>query len=215
MVDKKYVNAYRDFVRMELELASVYSGKEYARRMTPFYERMLDHIEKNFQDYVVFDDSKVSWFEREVAEEVDPIRELVLSNAAKQGFPVEAIFIPRVKLEEKKWDRIVHVRVAEMIRSVYDEAPGADFEMLRNYRSFHNRTPIVKWIWSVEGMDVVTQIQRKNRCKIKFLIRNVLNLFDNEFVRQQLLWLSQETWIHHSVISAYEIHGKPEKPVKK
>ncbi len=54
MITEEYIKAYQDFAKIELELTSQYNGKEYAKRMAPYYNGMVDHISKNPKEYMIF-----------------------------------------------------------------------------------------------------------------------------------------------------------------
>lgn len=204
MITEEYIKAYQDFAKIELELTSQYSGKEYAKRMTPYYNGMVDHISKNPDEYMIFKESGVPYYEMEFVEAVEPIRNELLKLANQNGIPSNILFIPRVKIKEGFWDSIININVIKIVRKLFDEATGTDFETLRQFKAFERYSSISKWIKSKNGRNFLFEFQVSEGIRSELLIKKRLYLFDKEFVRQQMMWMSEQIWIHIEVIKAFE-----------
>jgi len=208
MITEKYVKAYNDFVKTEINLTVQYSGQEYAKRIAPYYQSMSAHIAQNTQDYIVFDESNVTYFEMEFVEAVEPIRDRLLELAEKQEIPTNILFIPRVKIEEGFWDSIINVNVVRIVRQLFDEEKGEDFETLRQFKAFERGSSIDRWTKSKNGKNFLFEFQISQGIRSEFLIKKRLYLFNKEFVRQQMMWMSRQIWIHIEVVQAYEMWEK-------
>ncbi len=204
MITEEYIKAYQDFAKIELELTSQYNGKEYAKRMAPYYNGMVDHISKNPKEYMIFKESGVPYYEMEFVEAVEPIRNELVKLANQNGIPSNILFIPRVKIKEGFWDSIININVIKIVRKLFDEATGTDFETLRQFKAFERYSPISKWIKSKNGKNFLYEFQVSDGIRSELLIKKRLYLFDKEFVRQQMMWMSEQIWIHHEVINAFE-----------
>ena len=203
MIPEKYIIAYQEFEKIELELASQWSGVEYAKRLAPYYETMVSHISTFPEEYILFADCGLPHYEMEFAEAVEPIRDELFRLAKENEIPENILFIPMVKIDDGTWHKIINIRVVKIIRQLFDETPGEDFETLRLYKGFHRRDRIHKWLNSQAGTNVVQEIIRSSGVKYKDLIKKRLNIFDKEFARQQMMWMSKFTWIHVELASAY------------
>jgi len=208
MITEQYIKAYKDFVKVELSLTSQYNGQEYAKRIAPYYQSMYNHISQNPDDYIIFNhDCNVTYYEMEFVEAVEPIREKLFELAKQNEIPTEILFIPRVKIEEGFWGSIINSNVIKIVRQLFDEAPGEEFETLRLFRAFDRNSLIKKWVNSKNGKNFLFEFQVSQGIKSEFLIRKRLYLFDKEFVRQQMLRMSEKIWIHKEVITAFEKWG--------
>ena len=205
MITEQYIKAYQEFVKTELSLTSQYNGQEYARRIAPYYEGMYRHISNNYKDYIPFNDScGVTYYEMEFVESVEPIRDRLLVLAKKNEIPTEILFIPRVKIEEGFWDSIINISVLKIVRQLFDEEEGEDYATLRQFKAFDRKSSINKWTTSKNGKNFLFEFQVSQGLRTESLIRKRLYLFDKEFVRQQMMWMSEKIWIHNEVISAFE-----------
>jgi len=204
MISEQYIGAYSKFVTQELELISLHNGVEYAKRIAPYYHQMYAHIANNPHEYIIFTESSVTHFEMEIAESVEPIRNVLLPLAELNRVPSEVLFIPRVKISEGLWDSIINIHVTKLIRQLFDETSGEDFETLRLYKPFDRNGKIHRWTESTSGIYFLREYQKQTGIQSKSLIKKLLYLFDNEFVRQQKMWMSEKIWIHKDVILAYE-----------
>lgn len=205
MITEQYIKAYQNFIKVELSLTSQYNGQEYAKRIAPYYEGMYRHISLNPNDYIPFnDDCGVTYYEMEFVEAVEPIRELLFDLAKNNNIPTEILFIPRVKIEEGFWDSIINFNVIKIVRQLFDEATGEEFETLRLFKAFDRNSSINKWVKSKNGKNFLFEFQVSQGIRSEFLIRKRLYLFDKEFVRQQMLRMSEKIWIHKEVIAAFE-----------
>lgn len=204
MIPEEYIRAYENFVSQELELIALHNGSEYAKRISPYYEKMYLNIANSPSDYMLFDDSPVEYFEMEFAESVEPIRNVLMSLAELNNVPSEILFIPRVKIAEGTWDSIINIHVTQLIRQLFDETSGDDFETLRLYKAFDRNGKVHRWTESTKGVAFLREYQKQNGIQSKTLIKKLLYLFDDEFVRQQKLWMSKKIWIHNDVIRAFE-----------
>ncbi len=203
MISKEYIQAYKNFITKEINLTRTYKGDEYANRIAPYYLKMYQHISNNHLDYTVSKKSPVTYFEMEFAESVEPIRNVLLNLAKQSNIPTETLFVPRVKINNDLWDSIIHNDVSTLIRNLFDQTEGEDFETLRLYRAFERYSPIVKWTKSKNGKNFLYEFQVTQGIRSEFLIKKRLYLFDNEFVRQQMMWMSEQIWIHQEIISAF------------
>jgi len=204
MIPTEYIRAYENFVNQELELIALHNGIEYAKRISPYYQKMYLNISNSPNDYMLFDDSPVEYFEMEFAESVEPIRNELMSLAELNNIPSEILFIPRVKLAEGRWDSIINIHVTRMIRKLFDETSGEDFETLRLYKAFDRNGKVHRWTESTNGVAFLREYQKQNGVLSKTLVKKLLYLFDDEFVRQQKLWMSKKIWIHNDVVRAFE-----------
>ncbi len=205
MITEQYIKAYREFVNVELSLTAQYNGEEYAKRMTPYYEGMYKHISQNPSEYIVFnDDSDVTYYEMEFVEAVEPIRVRLLELARQINIPTEILFIPRVKIEEGFWDSIINRNVIKIVRQLFDEEQDEEYATLRQFKAFDRKSPINKWTTSKNGKNFLYEFQVSQGIRAETLIRKRLYLFDKEFVRQQMLRMSEKIWLHNEVITAYE-----------
>lgn len=197
-ITEQYIKAYREFVNVELSLTAKYNGEEYAKRMTPYYEGMYKHISQNPSEYIVFnDDSDVTYYEMEFVEAVEPIRERLLELAKQNNIPTEILFIPRVKIEEGFWDSIINRNVIKIVRQLFDEEQGEEYATLRQFKAFDRKSPINKWTTSKNGKNYLYEFQVSQGIRAETLIRKRLYLFDKEFVRQQMMWMSEMIWLHN------------------
>lgn len=204
-ITEQYIRAYREFVNVELALTAQYNGEEYAKRMTPYYEGMYKHISQNPSEYIVFnDDCDVTYYEMEFVEAVEPIRERLFELAKQNNIPTEILFIPRVKIEEGFWDSIINRNVIKIVRQLFDEEQGEEYATLRQFKAFDRKSPINKWTTSKNGKNFLYEFQVSQGIRAETLIRKRLYLFDKEFVRQQMLRMSEKIWLHNEVITAYE-----------
>lgn len=204
MITEQYIKAYKDFVKVELSLTTQYNGQEYAKRIAPYYQGMYDHISQNPDDYIVFNhDCNVTYYEMEFVEAVEPIREKLFELAKQNGIPTQILFIPRVKIYEGFWGSIINLNVIKIVRQLFDETSGKEFETLRLFKAFDRNSLINKWVNSKNGKNFLFEFQVSQGIKSEFLIRKRLYLFDKEFVRQQMLRMSEKIWIHKEVIAAF------------
>jgi hypothetical protein len=208
MISEEYVRAYENFVTQELELIAQHNGSEYAKRITPYYNKMYSNIANSPTNYMLFDESPVEYFEMEFAESVEPIRNVLMSLAEINNVPSEILFIPRVKLADGVWDSIINIQVVRLIRQLFDETVGEDFETLRLYKAFDRNGKIHRWTESTNGYSFFREYQKQTGIQSKTLVKKLLYLFDDEFVRQQKMWMSKKIWIHNDVIHAFEQWSK-------
>lgn len=204
-ITEQYIKAYLEFVNVELALTAQYNGEEYAKRMTPYYEGMYKHISQNPNEYIVFnDDCDVTYYEMEFVEAVEPIRERLFELAKQNNIPTEILYIPRVKIEEGFWDSIINRNVIKIVRQLFDEEQDEEYATLRLFKAFDRKSPINKWTTSKNGKNFLYEFQVSQGIRAETLIRKRLYLFDKEFVRQQMLRMSEKIWLHNEVVTAYE-----------
>jgi very-short-patch-repair endonuclease len=204
MITEQYIKAYKDFVKIELSLTSQYNGQEYVKRLAPYYQDMYNHISQNPEDYIIFNHyCNVTYYEMEFVEAVEPIREKLFDLAKQYGIPIQILFIPRVKIDEDFWGSIINLNVIKIVRQLFDEATGEEFETLRLFKAFDRNSLINKWVNSKSGKNFLFEFQVSQGIKSEFLIKKRLYLFDKEFVRQQMLRMSEKIWIHKEVIAAF------------
>jgi hypothetical protein len=145
MITEQYINAYGDFVKAELSLTSQYNGEEYAKRIAPYYQGMYNSISQNPNDYIPFNaDCNVTYYEMEFVEAVEPIRERLLELAKQNGIPTEILFIPRVKIEQGFWASVINLNVIKIVRQLFDETSGEEFETLRLFKAFGRSSKCVE-----------------------------------------------------------------------
>jgi hypothetical protein len=208
MIPENYIRVYENFVSKELEVIALHNGSEYAKRISSYYNKMYLNIANSPRDYMLFDDSPVEYFELEFAESVEPIRDVLMSLAELNNVPSEILFIPRVKIAEGRWDSIINIHVTKLIRQLFDETAGEDFETLRLYKAFDRYGKVHGWTESASGISFLRDYQKQKGIPSKTMIKKLLYLFDDEFVRQQKLWMSKKIWIHNDVILAFEQWNK-------
>jgi hypothetical protein len=204
MIPEKYVTAYKNFVEEEISLNAKYNGEVYAAKLAPYYQKMIAHIEANVEEYVIFDKSSVKFWELEFAEYVVPIREKLLKLAVDQHIPMQTLFIPRVKIEGDKWDRVIFKGVVKLVRQVYDESDEDDFSILRRYLPTSRSSKLYFWTENIAGKKAIAAISNQTGLKSKELVVKQLKLFNNDFVKQQMQWMSREIWIHKELSAAYD-----------
>ena len=215
MIDKEYVSAYKNFVNEEIKLSAQYKGTEYAKRIEPYYNKMYGLIESEQANFSIFKNSTVTYYEMEFAESVEPIREKVIELARLNNIPIEILFIPRVKINEDLWDQIIHCDTEKIIRKTFDETQQEDFETLRLYKGFDRYHSIIKWSKSKNGKNFLYEFQVSQGIRPESLIKKRLYLFNSEFVRQQMMWMSEKIWVHQVVIDAFEEWEKDKSLWKK
>ncbi|TZF83916.1 hypothetical protein FW774_10695 [Pedobacter sp. BS3] len=204
-ITEQYIIAYREFVNVELALTAQHNGEEYAKRMAPYYEGMYKHISQNPSEYIVFnDDCDVTYYEMEFIEAVEPIRERLFELAKQNNIPTEILFIPRVKIKEGFWGSIINRKVIKIVRQLFDEEQGEEYATLRQFKAFDRSSPINKWTTSKNGKNFLYEFQVSQGIRAETLIRKRLYLFDKEFVRQQMMWMSEKIWLHNEVVTAYK-----------
>ena len=93
--------------------------------------------------------------------------------------------------------------MSKIVRQLFDEATGEDFETLKQFKAFARKSPINKWIKSKNGKNFLFEFQVSQGIRSEFLIKKRLYLFDREFIRQQIMWMSEQIWIHNVVIDAF------------
>lgn len=211
MITEKYVNAYQHFLKEELSLAQQYSGQEYARRIAPYYQGMIAHITENYNDYILFNESNVTYYELEFVETVEPIRDKLFELAKANDLPYFLLFIPRIKIEDGYWDRVINLRTAKIIRQLFDEGTGEDFETLKKFKAYDRNSQINRWIKSKNGKNFLFEFQVSEGIRPELIVKRRLYLFDKEFVRQQMQWMSEKIWIHKEVVIAFEKWEKDKK----
>lgn len=204
MITEEYINSYRKFVEQEIQLTAQYNGNEYAKRIEPYYRKMYELISKDQSNYIIFKSSSVTYYEMEFAETVEPIREKILELAQKENIPIEILFIPRVKVNGNLWDQIIHKNVERIIRTTFDQTDEEDFKTLRLYEGLDRYHSIIKWSKSKNGKNFLYEFQVSQGIRSEFLIKKRLYLFNREFVRQQMMWMSEKIWVHQVVIEAFK-----------
>lgn len=205
MIDKEYVDSFQKFVNIEIELISIHSTKEILEIFKPYYLEMNTLISKSPNDFEILNQqSTVSYFELEFIEAVDKIKEILLKKADERNIPRELLFIPRIQIRENFWDQFVYIKTANLVREIFDTEKGYDFETLKKFKHFDRHSPIVSWIKSKNGLNFLFELQIIEGIKAESLVRKILYLFDNEFVRQQKLRMSTKIWIHNVIIEAYQ-----------
>lgn len=205
MIQEKYFKAYNSFIDEELKLSVRYNGFEYTKRLRPYYRKMREYIQTHKSEFILFKDSKVKHYEMEFVESVDKIRNKLLNLAELNNIPKEILFIPRARIEEEeKWEKIINIKVEKLIRLVFDKSNEPDFETLRLYNAYERNSPIARWTARKNGKNFLFEFQVSEGIRSEFLIKKRLYLFDNEFVRQQMMWMSQMVWIHKEVEKAYQ-----------
>lgn len=205
MITKEYIEAYNNFVTRELSLISQYRGVDQAQSVAPYYKEMCRYISKNPDEFIIFNSAcGVSFHEMEFAESVEPIRERLLELAKQNNISKEVLFIPKVKIGEGFWDRIINKNVIKIVRQLFDEETGEEYMTLRQYKSFDRTNPLNKWLKTKNGKNFLFEFQVSQGVRAEVLIRKRLHLFNREFIRQQMMWMSEKSWIHNEVIAAFQ-----------
>ncbi|MBW7871385.1 MAG: hypothetical protein H3C39_10015 [Flavobacteriia bacterium] len=204
-ITEKHIRAYKNYVAKELGLIEKYSGKEAAFKNAPYLMKMYLHIAEHPEEYRVYDDGPgVTYYELEFVESVWTIRIKLMELAEKNDIPQEVLFIPRISIEGR-YGQIINLRVIKIIRELFDKDEDDDFRKLRQYKAFHRSSKIAVWTeHSDEAVKLYTDLNKKFKVSKKDLIKKRLNLFDEEFARQQMMWMSEYIWIHNWVVEAYK-----------
>lgn len=204
MIDLKYFQAYNRFIDEEIKLSAQYNGFEYAKRISPYYKRMGEYIQNHKDEFILFKNSNVKYYELEFVETVEDIRDKLLVLAEQNNIPKEILFIPKVKIEEGVWEQIISTKVENLIRQLFDDTEEPEFETLRLYNAYERSSPIARWTSRKNGKNFLFEFQVSEGIRPELLIKKRLYLFDNEFIRQQMMWMSQMVWIHREVEKAYQ-----------
>ena len=203
MISKEYIIAYKNFVILELELLAQYVGSEYSNRMANYYNAMYKYISAHQDEFMLFDKSAVKFYELEFAEAVEPIRNKLIALAQQKQIQMEILFLPRVKLPNGKWDRIISTKVVSLVRDLYDKDPSLEFETMRQYQSYPRVHKLVYWTVIEGGKKAIKELSAEKNLPSKNLVVKQLKLFDNEFVIQQKQWFSREIWVHRDLVNRY------------
>lgn len=204
MITKEYISAYDNFVKEELGLIKTYSDLETYDKFKFLYTEMNRNISTNPKDFINFSDSSVTYYELEFTERVAFLRDKLAELAIKNSIPLEILWIPRVKIHQNLWDSIISIRVAKLVRQIFDEETHPDLATYRLYEPVDRTDGIFKWLKTKNGKNFLYEFQVSMGIKSEALIKKLFYLFDRDFVYVQKLYMSNKTWLHKEVIEAYK-----------
>jgi len=204
VITKEYISAYGNFVKEELDLIKKHSTLDNYEKYKFLYSEMNHHISRNPEDFIKFSESSVKYYELEFTERVAFLRDKLAKLAIKESIPLEVVWIPQVKINEKLWDSIISIQVAKLIRQIFDKETHPDFETYRLYEPIDRTDDIFKWLRTKNGKNFLYEFQIAMGIKPEALIKKIFYLFDKDFVYVQKLCMSNKTWLHKEVIEAYK-----------
>ena len=187
------------------EVAMIKQYPRIAKFYKPYgyYEKMYHYISTNPDQFILFKDSNVIAIEMEFAESVKKIKDKLYSLANKNHIPNEVIFVPRIKITTGYWESIIHIKVAELVRNLFDNESDEDFQTLRLYKVIERESPIDKWAKTKNGKNFLFEFQVSEGVRQEALIKKRLYLFDRNFVYKQIMYMSTKVWMHRVVIEAF------------
>ena len=185
-------------------MIKLYPGVEKFKKPDGYYEKMYQYVSSNPQEFILFKDSGANHIEMEFAESVKKINDKLISSANENKIPREVLFIPRIKIADGQWESIIHIKVAELVRNIFDNEPDEEFQTLRLYKIIDRKSSIDKWIKTKNGKNFLFEFQVSEGIRQESLIRKRLYLFDRNFVYKQMMYMSNKIWVHKVVIEAFE-----------
>ena len=144
VITKEYISAYDNFVKEELDLIKKHSTLDNYEKYKFLYCEMNHHISRNPEDFINFSESSVKYYELEFTERVTFFRNKLAELAIQESIPLEAVWIPRVKINDKLWDSIININVAKLVRQIFDEETHPDFETYRLYEPIDRTDDVFK-----------------------------------------------------------------------
>ena len=204
MIAEEYILGLKEFTITEVNLTKQYAGEEAYQRAKPYYEEMYNYVSQNPTEFIPFDKSNVTFYEFEFADAVEEIKHKLIELCDLNNIPREVVFIYRYKIKEGFWDSIIHKKVADLIRYIFDLENGEDFQTLRQFKAFDRNQEIDKWIKSKNGKNFLFEFQVSEGLRKELLVKKRLYLFDDKFVYVQMQYLSRMFWVHNIVIEASE-----------
>lgn len=204
MITEEYILGLKEFTLAEVNLTKQYAGEEAYQNAKPYYEGMYSYVSKNPSEFIPFEESNLTFYEFEFADAVEEIKTKLIELCDLNNIPREVIFIYRYKIREDFWDSIIHKKVADLIRYIFDLENGEDFQTLRQFKAFDRHQEIDKWIKSKSGKNFLFEFQVTEGLRKELLIKKRLYLFDDKFVYVQMQYLSRMFWVHNIVIEAFE-----------
>ncbi|UXX77900.1 hypothetical protein N7E81_11025 [Reichenbachiella carrageenanivorans] len=203
MITEEYIKAYKNFFIEELGYIKDNFSEQEHNNYKYLYDEMFNHISSNPREYIIFKSSNVKHYEMEFSESVSYIRNKLKEHSRIHSIPLEVIWLPRVKINDTKWDQIININVANLIREIFDKEDHPDFNTYRLYQAVERKSDVVKWLKSKNAKNFLYEFQVSVGIKKEALIRKLLYLFDKDFVRSQKLWMSSKIWLHNEIIEAY------------
>jgi very-short-patch-repair endonuclease len=200
---KEYISALENFKNEEINLTLQFEGVEAHLKAKKYYEAMFNYVSKNITEFIPFDSAEITYFELEFTESVPEINKIFLDLAERDKIPFEILFIPRYKINNNLWDRIISKKVVSLIRELFDKEPGENFETYRMFQVFDRDNNISDWLKTKNGKNFLFEFQISEGIRSELLIKNRLYLFDRNFEIVQMKWMSTKLWIHNVVVAAY------------
>ena len=204
MIPDNYIPALEKFTVEEVKIIKLYPGITKFYKPDGYYEKMYRYISTNPEQFILFKDSNVSFIEMEFAESVKTIKDKLYSLANENHIPNEVLFVPRIKIADGYWESIIHIKVAELVRNLFDNESDEDFQTLRLYKVIERKSSINKWTKTKNGKNFLFEFQVSEGVRQEALIKKRLYLFDRDFVYKQMMYMSTKIWMHIVVIEAFE-----------
>ena len=204
MIPDNYIPALKSFVVEEVKMIKAYPGIGKFYKPDGYYETMYDYVSAKLEEFILFKKSGVNFIEMEFAESVKKIKDKLISLAGTNNIPYEILFIPRIKITERHWESIIHNKVAELIRIIFDNETDEDFQTLRLYKLIERNSPLARWTKSKNGRNFLFEFQISEGVRQESLIKKRLYLFDRSFVYAQMQYTSSKIWIHKVVVEAFQ-----------
>lgn len=168
-----------------------------------YIEVFKEFVKEKPEDFIRFEESGVEFMELKFAEAIPEIKDRLYQLAIENNISQDIIFIPRTKIKEGFWDNIINIKVADLIRQIYDLAENDEFATMRQFKILDRGSPISRWLYTKFGKNFLYEYQISEGIRAETLVRKRLYLFNNEFVRQQMMWMSESIWIHKVVVEAF------------
>lgn len=204
MLSTTYILSLKNFISEEVLLTRQHAGKEKAARASVYYAMMYRYVAEHVDNFIYFDDSGVDFYKYEFAERVEKIRNKLIMAAASLHIPAEALFVPRIKVPEKtKWQSIIHVQVVSLVNHIYDHDNDEELATMRLFNIENRNSEIAKWIKSKNGKNFLFEFQISEGIRPEAIIKKRLYLFDKNFLYAQMLYMSQQFWVHNVVKEAF------------
>ena len=204
MIPDNYIQALKNFVIEEIKMVKTSPEIEKFKKPDGYYESMLRYVSLNPQKFILFKQSDINFIEVEFAESVKKIKDKLFFLANQNNIPHEVLFIPRIKITHGHWESIIHIKVAEFLRNIFDNEADEEFQTLRLYKIIERNSTLVKWTKTQNGKNFLFEFKVSEGIRSESLIKRRLYLFDRNFVYAQMQYASNKIWIHKVVIEAFQ-----------
>lgn len=205
MLPDTYILSLQKFVTEEVSLIRQHRGDEKAASAASYYSAMYQYVADHITDFIYFDDSGVDFYKYEFAERIEKIRNKLVTEAIKINIPPQALFIPRIKVQERtKWQSIIHTKLIQIVNHIYENDDDEELATMRLFSIEDRHNEIAKWIKSKNGKNFLFEFQIAEGIRPEALIKKRLYLFDRNFVYAQMLYMSEKFWVHNVVEEAFK-----------